>query len=32
MDILALGNFILYKEEQPQFHDVIDWKQKYELD
>lgn len=32
MDILALGNFILYKEEQPQFHDDIDWKQKYELD
>lgn len=32
MDLLALGNFILYKEEQPQFHDDIDWKQKYELD
>ncbi|MEW6195618.1 MAG: carbamoyltransferase [Bacteroidota bacterium] len=32
MDILALGNFILFKEEQPKFHDDIDWKQKYELD
>lgn len=32
MDILAIGNFILYKEEQPKFHDDIDWKQKYELD
>lgn len=32
IDILALGNFILYKEEQPEFHDEIDWKQKYELD
>lgn len=32
IDILTLGNFILYKEEQPEFHDEIDWKQKYELD
>lgn len=32
MDLLTLGNFILYKNEQPQFHDDIDWKQKYELD
>ncbi len=32
MDLLALGNFILYKNEQPKFHDDIDWKQKYELD
>jgi carbamoyltransferase len=32
IDILTLGNFILYKEEQPEFHDTIDWKQKYELD
>ena len=32
MDILALGNFLLYKEEQPEFHDNINWKQKYELD
>ena len=32
IDILTLGNYILYKEEQPEFHDSIDWKQKYELD
>jgi len=32
MDVLVLGNFILYKEEQPEFHDDIDWRQVYELD
>ncbi len=32
MDILVLGNFILYKENQPEFHEDIDWRQKYELD
>jgi carbamoyltransferase len=32
MDILVLGNYLLYKEEQPEFHDDINWKQKYELD
>ncbi len=32
MDALVLGNYILYKEKQPQFHDDIDWKQVYELD
>ncbi|MBN2029948.1 carbamoyltransferase [bacterium] len=32
MDALVLGNYILYKEDQPQFHDSIDWKQVYELD
>jgi len=32
MDILVLGNYILYKENQPEFHDDIDWRQKYELD
>lgn len=32
IDTLTLGNYILYKEEQPEFHDSIDWKQKYELD
>ena len=32
MDILVLGNNILYKEDQPSFHDDIDWKEKYELD
>jgi carbamoyltransferase len=32
MDVLVLGNFILYKQEQPTFHDDIDWRQIYELD
>jgi len=32
MDVLVLGNFVLYKEEQPEFHDDIDWRQVYELD
>lgn len=32
MDALVMGNFILYKEDQPQFHDSIDWRQVYELD
>lgn len=32
IDILTLGNFILFKEEQPEFHDEIDWMKKYELD
>jgi carbamoyltransferase len=32
MDVLVLGNYILYKEKQPEFHDDINWRQKYELD
>jgi len=32
MDVLSLGRFVLKKEEQPQFHDSIDWRQVYELD
>jgi len=32
MDILAMGNYILYKEEQPEFLDDLNWKQAYELD
>ncbi len=32
MDLLVLGNYLLVKEEQPEFHDDINWKQKYELD
>lgn len=32
MDVLVLGNYILYKENQPEFHNDIDWRQKYELD
>jgi carbamoyltransferase len=32
MDVLVLGNCVLHKEQQPQFHDDIDWKRAYELD
>jgi len=32
MDYLVLGNFLLAKREQPQFHDDIDWKEHFELD
>ena len=32
MDYLVLENFILDKKEQPEFHDKIDWREKYELD
>ncbi len=32
MDILVLENFILYKEEQPEWKDNVNWKEKYELD
>jgi len=32
MDVLVMANHILYKEEQPEFHDDIDWRQVYELD
>jgi carbamoyltransferase len=32
MDILVLGNYILYKKEQPEFNDDINWRQVYELD
>ena len=32
IDVLVLENFVLYKEDQPKFHDDIDWRQKYELD
>ena len=32
IDVLVLENYILFKEEQPEFHDNIDWRQKYELD
>jgi len=32
IDILVLGNYVLYKEEQPEFHDDINWRQVYELD
>jgi len=32
IDVLVLENFILFKEDQPNFHDDINWRQKYELD
>ena len=32
IDVLVLENFILYKDEQPKFHDDINWRQMYELD
>jgi carbamoyltransferase len=32
MDVLVLGNFILKKEDQPTFHDDINWRNSYELD
>ncbi len=32
MDVLVMGNCILHKEDQPEFHDDIDWRQQYELD
>ena len=32
MDVLVMGNFILLKEEQPPFHETINWRQEYELD
>ena len=32
IDVLILENFILYKEQQPVFHDDIKWQEIYELD
>ncbi len=32
MDVLAIEDFILYKEEQPDFSDKEDWQKTYELD
>ena len=32
MDVLAIENFILYKENQPNFDDKKDWQSEYELD
>lgn len=32
MDILALDNFVLFKDAQPEFHEVTDWRDRYELD
>lgn len=32
MDVLALENFVLFKSEQPEFHEQADWRLQYELD
>jgi carbamoyltransferase len=32
MDALVLGNQILLKQEQPDFHEDVDWRELYELD
>jgi len=32
MDVLVLGNQILRKEEQPELHEEVDWRELYELD
>ncbi len=32
MDYLCMGNFLLDKKQQPEFHDDINWQEKYELD
>jgi len=32
MDVLAIENFILYKDQQPNFSDQEDWQKTYELD
>jgi carbamoyltransferase len=32
MDMLVIDNFVLYKEEQPNFEDKGDWQEEFELD
>jgi len=32
MDVLVIDNFILYKEQQPEFKDKEDWRDEFELD
>ncbi len=32
MDVLAIEDFVLYKEDQPDFSDDKDWQKEYELD
>ena len=32
MDVLVLGGHILRKEDQPDFHEDVDWRELYELD
>ena len=32
MDVLVLEDLVLYKEEQPEFVETEDWREKYALD
>ena len=32
MDVLAIEDFVLFKEDQPSFDDKEDWQSEYELD
>jgi carbamoyltransferase len=32
MDVLVIDDFILYKNEQPEFEDKINWQQEFTLD
>jgi carbamoyltransferase len=32
MDALVLGNQLLRKEEQPELHEDVDWRERYALD
>lgn len=32
MDVLVLEDCVLFKNEQPEFHETIDWREKYGLD
>jgi carbamoyltransferase len=32
MDYLVMGNYLLEKKDQPEFHDNIDWREVFELD
>jgi carbamoyltransferase len=32
MDVLVLGNQILFKEEQPELHEDFDWRERFALD
>jgi carbamoyltransferase len=32
MDVLVLGNQLLLKAEQPEFHEDFDWRERYQLD
>ncbi len=32
MDVLVLGNFLLYRKQQPKFEDHVEWQKEFELD